>query len=33
MGGAVVDELQRLGAAIADAGLSAADHRLLVSFD
>ena len=33
MGGAVVDELQRLGAAIADAGLSAADHRLLISFD
>ena len=33
MGGAVVDEFQRLGAVIADAGLSAADHRLLISFD
>ena len=33
MGGAVVDEFQRLGAVIADAGLSVADHRLLISFD
>eukprot|EP00966_Prymnesium_polylepis_P332030 7387563-Prymnesium_polylepis.1 len=33
MNGAIVDEFNRLGAIVSDAGLSTADFRLLISFD